>query len=76
MKTGALSELAEELKLFFMRFISNGFKFPTLWNTGNLRNDCRHTSLFEVVDRCRACCFRSDFAVLSPQSFLAPLRDA
>ncbi|CAB1117477.1 unnamed protein product [Ectocarpus sp. CCAP 1310/34] len=39
MKTGALSELAEELKLFFMRFVRNGFKVPTLWNTDDCCDD-------------------------------------
>ncbi|CAM9826043.1 unnamed protein product, partial [Ectocarpus sp. 4 AP-2014] len=36
MKTGALNELSGELKLFFMRFVRNGFKLPVLWNT----DDC------------------------------------
>ncbi|CBJ26286.1 expressed unknown protein [Ectocarpus siliculosus] len=39
MKTGALSELVEELKLFFMRFVRNGFKVPTLWNTDDCCDD-------------------------------------
>lgn len=36
MKTGALNELSGELKLFFMRFVRDGFKLPVLWNTGDL----------------------------------------
>ncbi|CAB1107944.1 unnamed protein product [Ectocarpus sp. CCAP 1310/34] len=39
MKTGALSELAEELKLLFMRFVRNDFKVPTLWNTHDCCDD-------------------------------------
>ncbi|CBJ33156.1 expressed unknown protein [Ectocarpus siliculosus] len=39
MKTSALSELVEELKLFFMRFVRNGFKVPTLWNTDDCCDD-------------------------------------
>lgn len=37
MKSNALGELMEELKLLFVgRYLRNGFKLPLLWNSGTL----------------------------------------
>lgn len=68
MKSGALSELLEELKLFFMRFVRNGFKVPVLWKTGILRNGYRLALLMEDIDRRQTCSFRNDFALVCPQT--------